>query len=400
MRLLSILLFGLSCSDPPPDPPPPPTILRATVIDAIDGAPISGARVLLIEQGTWHELDAGTLEVTLESGTYRYRAEAPGHRAEPRPFRPFAEVEVLSAKTTELEIQLWPIDVPGGDGAIAGKVSGSSGPASGALVVATGTRIRSTYTDASGDYVLGDLPPDLYSVTAHLAGFQSSVRNGVNVTGGKVEGVDLELAPSGFVAGGRIRSGTGETRVYLVHPDVLEPIPGLYVDTNLSSVWQMTNVPPGEYRADTALELDDGWVLDYERVLREGPPLVTVSETSSGTLDLFASPSIRRIEPAKSATVSATPVLSWRAIDDADFYVVEVTDESGRTLFGGFDAGGNPRIRVLPPDVSVTYAGETLEQGARYEWRVFAGKRDPLNPTAFDVIAASEALEGELIVAE
>jgi hypothetical protein len=109
---------------------------------------------------------------------------------------------------------------------------------------------------------------------------------------------------------------------------------------------------------------------------------------------------MRRIEPVKSATVSGVPRLTWREVEDADFYVVEVKDESGKTVFGGFDAGGNPRIRVLPPDVSVPYGGDPLVDGARYEWRVFAGKRDPLNPTAFEVVAASESLEGEFVFAE
>src|SRR5688572_28069990 len=132
MRIL-LFLFGLSCSDPPPEPPPPPTILRATVVDAVSDAPVAGARLLLLEQGMWHELPSGTIDLTLDAAEYRYRVEAPGHRSEPRPFRRDPSILVIAAKTTELEIAMQPIDVPSGTGAIAGKVRGPSGPASGAL---------------------------------------------------------------------------------------------------------------------------------------------------------------------------------------------------------------------------------------------------------------------------
>jgi hypothetical protein len=400
MRLLSLLLFGLSCSDPPPDPPPPPTILEVSIVDALDRMPIPGARLLLLQEGTWHDLADGTASLTLEGGTYLVRAEAPGHRSEPRPLRLLEEITVVAEKTTQIEIELQPIDAPGGTGAIRGKLMDGSMPVFGALVVATGARIRYTFSDLQGDYALVDLAPDLYSVTAHHAGMQFTVRNGVNVESTAVEGVDLTATPISSSAGGRIRGGTGETRVYLLHPDVLVPITNLTTDTNLSSSWAIEGVAPGMYRAEVALELEDGWVLDYERVLEDGPPTVTVTETASGSLDLYVLPSMRRIEPVKSATVSGTPRLTWREVEDADFYVVEVKDESGKTVFGGFDAGGNPRIRVLPPDVSVPYGGDPLVDGARYEWRVFAGKRDPLNPTAFEVIAASESLEGEFVFAE
>lgn len=398
MRVL-VLLFGLSCSDPPPEPPPPPTILHATVVDAVSEMPVAGARLMLLEQGTWHELQDGSIDLTLDAALYRYRVEAPDYRAEPRAFRADPDVLVIAAKTTNLEVRLQPLDLPTGTGAIAGKVLGPSGPAAGALVVATGTRIRSTYTDGQGDYFLGGLPADLYTVRAYLAGMVDMAGEDVTVAAERMDGIDLMMEAGGVAAGGRIRGGAGETTVYLVHPDVLEPIPGLEIDTNLSSAWNIDGVAPGMYTAQTALELDDGWVLDPQRALDEGPPMIAVA-TASASVDLYVAPSIKRLSPVESATVSATPVLSWRMVELVDFYVVEVKDQSGRTVFGGFDADGNPRIRVLPPDVSVTYAGDPLESGARYEWRVFAGKRDPLNPTLFEVVAASELLDGDFVVAE
>ncbi len=390
------LLFGLSCSDPPPDPPPPPTILHATAVDAVTGMPVEGARLLLIEQGTWQDLP---VDLTLEGAEYQYRVEAPRHRSEPRPFRRLPRVLVISQMTTELTVVLQPVDAPSGDGAIAGTLHGAEGPVEGALVVATGTRVRSTYSDGNGDYLLSGLQDDLYTVDAHLAGFTSSVRMSVDVRGARVDGIDLDLTAGGVAVGGRIHGGTGQTTVYLIHRGSGVPVPGLEVDTNLGSAWQVSSVPPGVYLANTALELDDGWVFDDPRILGGAPASVAVSETASASLDLDTLPSIRRIAPAASATVSATPELSWRAVDGTDFYVVDVTDESGRNVFGGFDAGGNPRIRVLPPNVSVQYTGETLVPGARYAWRVFVGKRDPLNPTSFVLTAASEALEGDFVVA-
>lgn len=393
-----------ACSEPPPEPPPPPTILSVSAVDAVSGAPVEKARVLLLEEGVWHPLKGiEPTKIVLSGGDYRYRIEAPGYRDEPRPYRRHPTVKVVAEKTTDLQIALQPTDPTAAEngGGLVGKVVGPDGPVEGALVVAVGARTRSAYTDKEGDYAMLGLTSDRYSVTAHHGGFSFETVRDLAVDSDVLEGVDIQGAASpGVDAGGVIRRGTGRTTVYLVHPRTGEPIPGLSAETNLGSPWRIPAVPSGSYEVEMALELDDNWVQDEGRRLDEGPAAIEVTETGSASVDLYAAPSIRMLSPALAGTASTTPELSWRPIDDADFYVVEVVDERGATVFGGFDAAGNPRLRVLPPDSSVLYAGAPLVPGARHTWRVYAGKRDPLNPSQFDLIAASERLEGEFVAGE
>jgi hypothetical protein len=397
LPVVSVGLF--SCSDPPPDPPPAPTILRIRAADAVTARPVPSARVLIDDR--WHDLgDDGTVELTLVGAEYAYRAEAPGYSTEPRPFRSSPEIVVAPQETTELDLELQPVDVPTGSGGIAGRVTGTAAPLAGALVVAIGTRIRSTLTDKAGAYRIEGLAADLYSVEVHAAEFAFPRRTGVRVDNTILEDVDIDgVAAAGATIGGRLRQGTGRTTVFAVDPSSGWPVPGLSVSTNLGSVYAIPSVPPGTYRLEAALEIEDNWVLDVERLLEDGPPEVIVTDTSTVVVaDLFAQPSIKGIVPSLTETTTVSPpILTWREVDDASFYVVEVLDESGQSLFGGFDASGNPRIRVLPPDTSIAYGGSPLVKGARYMWRVFAAEQDILNPSQFDVTAASELLEGDFI---
>lgn len=391
-----------ACSELPPDPPPPPTILNVVAVDAVTEAPVNKARILLFEEGVWHRLEGGGTALTLSGGDYRYRIEAPGYATEPRPYRRPPAVKVVAEKTTELRIRMQPTDPTAAQngGGLRGKVVGPDGPVEGALVVATGARARAVRTDKEGDYAMLGLPADRYTVTAHHGGVAFEKLANVEVGSDLVEGVDIQGEAGGVEVGGLIRRGTGRTTVYMVHPKTGDPIPGLSAETNLGGPWRVAGVPKGTYQVETALELDDNWVQDADRRLQEGPATVDVTATGSASLDLYAIPSVRMLSPAFTETASATPELSWRPVDDADFYVVEVMDEKGTTVFGGFDAVGNPRIRVLPPDSAVAYGGDALVPGARYTWRVYAAERDPLNPSQFTLIAGSERLEGGFVAGE
>ena len=394
-------IFFSACSDLPPDPPPAPTILSFSVVDGVSGAPVPEGRIMVGDR-PWQTVSSeGGVELTFSGAdTVGYRVEAPGYQAVPRPFRPTPMAEVSGEATTELEVSLQPVDHQLGLGGLAGMVSSPDGPVAGALVVATGAQIRLTVTDSEGRYEIGGLPSDLYQVTAFFAGLSVDSSGGIRVEDQKEEDVDLIAAPVvGVEVGGVILGGTGQTTVYLLHPATGHPIPGLSVKTNLSSTWAVPGTPPGNYQVEVALEFDNAWVSDVEQIRTRGLPEISVA-TASVTLDLTVSPAIRGLSPVDTTTVSGSPNLSWRSVPEADFYVVEVRDESDRVRFGGFDAQGDPRIRVLPPSTEQQYEGEPLVVGARYRWRVFAGKVDPQNPSRFALIAGSERFGGEFLFVE
>jgi hypothetical protein len=80
-----------------------------------------------------------------------------------------------------------------------GTVTDSSGaPASGANITITETNTgisRTTQTNESGNYVIPDLPPGTYKVTAELPGFKRESRSGIDVIVNTTERVDLVLVP-------------------------------------------------------------------------------------------------------------------------------------------------------------------------------------------------------------
>src|SRR6202030_2971102 len=80
-----------------------------------------------------------------------------------------------------------------------GTVTDSSGaPASGAKITITETNkgiSRTTQTNESGNYVIPDLPPGTYRVTAELPGFKRESRSGIDLIVNTTERVDLVLVP-------------------------------------------------------------------------------------------------------------------------------------------------------------------------------------------------------------
>jgi hypothetical protein len=58
-------------------------------------------------------------------------------------------------------------------------------------------RVRSTATEASGQYRITDLPPGTYSVTYALTGFSRVMREGLTLSGSGVTSIDVELRVGG-----------------------------------------------------------------------------------------------------------------------------------------------------------------------------------------------------------
>lgn len=394
------ILAGCPAEEEPP--PPPPTVLVLQVTDAVTGAPIPAARVLL--GGRWRTVgEDGRLETELAAGRYELAAQAPGHLSLPEPFRPAPVAEVIAERTTERRLRLEPRPGDGGTGTISGQVLRDGLPVEGALVVAVATLARSARTDGDGRYAILGVPAAAYTVTAWRAGHTGEPRRLVNVgEGALVTGIDLELEA---ITGARIEgslgtaTATSSTQVIFTSPETGEPIPGLAVGARYGETWFVDGVPPGRFAVRTALERD-GVVEDPEPIRTEGLPQVEVVGSEMVTIALPVAPALALLEPTETASVAAPPLFRWAPVAGADFYVIEVRDAAGRNLWGGFDAGGIWRFTILAPDTTARYEGPALTPGARYHWRVWAARRDPVVISAFTLIAASEALAGELRVAD
>src|SRR5260370_39428014 len=80
-----------------------------------------------------------------------------------------------------------------------GTVTDSSGAAVANVkmtITETNTGIsRGSQTNESGNYVLPDLPPGMYMVTAELPGFKRASRGGIDLLVNTTERVDLVLQP-------------------------------------------------------------------------------------------------------------------------------------------------------------------------------------------------------------
>lgn len=406
-RLLPLATLGLvaACSDPPPPPPPPPTILELTVKDAATGQGVAGAQVLLATADSALEVlvaDGAGLVMLTEpaAGTYAVRALAAGYVTAPRLGQAQARVAVVEHETTTASVSLEPRPGATGAGRLTGRVTRGGAPMAGVLVVAQSTQPRSGWTDGAGRYAILGVPPNLYQVSAFIAGHASTTRANLQVGADQViDGLDLELtASSGAVLSGRLMGGTGTSSVVLVHASTGEPVPGLTKRFALGGTYQIDGVPEGSYRVQAALE-DDGETLAAQWALEHDPLEIDVVGTASVGFDLQLAAGMNGIQPATGETISATPTFRWPAVGTADFYVLELRDLAGQVVWGGFDARRFPRSPVLAPATSKAYDGPALRPGNLYQWRVYAAE-DVTTGQVFQLLQASEALGGEVRISQ
>jgi len=159
-----------------------PGEIAGQVTDAKDGSPISGAQV---SDGSRTALSDTAGKYTINDvppGSYQLVASKEGYEDSS------LTVNVLSGSTAVANFSLSPIIVPG---SITGSVTDAKDglPIVGA-VVTDGTRTATT--DASGKYIIADVPPGTYEVTAGKEGYQSLTSN-VTVTSGATSVLNFSL---------------------------------------------------------------------------------------------------------------------------------------------------------------------------------------------------------------
>ena len=404
--------------------PPPTGTLDLTVVDGESTAGLSDARVIVIDGATGESVDVLTTDATgrvskiYNTGTLQLRVSRQNYAPSPPPGIPPPPVQILADKTTPITVSLYAL--PAADrGMISGHVTDSQGqPADSALIVATASdgTLLSTIAGPGGSYVFHNVPTGSATLNTFLGGSNFDPAGPVTVTADA--NTDQDIMAVG-TASGEISGHVSFTAVSgdiidvtLLHPGTRDPLPGLHTFTDAGGDYHMTGVPNGEFEIIASLE-NDGYVLDPDESVTQGIPMVVISDAAqvitgkqfkvTGSIQLTNPPSnTDGIIPE----LGDMPLFAWikaSSYASADFYAVEVVDESGETVWGGFNAAMNFMPLVMVPqgnNPSISYNSDgtailaLLEPGRHYQLRVYAAVYDLTDPKGYRLLSASETLDG------
>lgn len=201
-----------------------PTILpvgtiQGTVVSSAGSTPIAGANITTnpATQSVTTDSQGKFTIANISAGSYTVNAAAAGYQNGSQ------TAQVSAGDTAVIAIVLTPTQTAQ-FGTIQGKITNASDSAPIANAnVFTAPASMSVRSDASGDYVLNNIPAGSYTVTASMTGFSSSTSSPVNVTSGAIETVNLQLTPMGT------GNGTLRVTILLSHQGLLIPIPDVRI---------------------------------------------------------------------------------------------------------------------------------------------------------------------------
>jgi hypothetical protein len=403
---------------------PPTGTLELTVVDAESTAALSDARVIVIDGGAGESIDLlttdanGKVSKMYDTGALQLRVSTQGYTQSPPPGIPPLPVQIVQNQTTPITVSLYALS-PGDRGIISGQVTDSQGlPADTALVVATaedGT-LQSTIAGPDGNYVLHNVPAGSVTLNAFLGGHNFTTEGPTTVTSDTNTVQDIAAVSTAI---GEISGHVSFTAVSgdiiditLLHPGTRDALPQLRTLTNAGGDYVLSGVPNGEFEIVASLE-NDGFVLDPDESVTQGIPIVQISDaTPVITKGFKVTGSVQLTNPVSTADavipeLGDIPTFTWTKASSyasADYYVVEVVDESGETVWGGFDTAANnymPLVTVSQgnePSVGYNSDGTatlaTLEQGRHYQLRVYAAVIDAVEAKGYRLLSAGETLDG------
>jgi hypothetical protein len=363
-----------------------PTELKGKVTDASNGTAIAGARVVAID-GDAHAA-VGPVSITDAMGNYTVRVTAPrtagsdkkftlrvsaaGYQEFPSGIRIALPITVAFADPQGAAMISGPEDValsplsPAPAGSIAGKASGMQ--TAGVLVVASdGTHAYSTVTDATGEYVLFNVPDGTYEVRGYFVGVNFTPVQGVAVAGARKDGVDL--VASGAAAGvltGTLSYVAGAdttitTQVVLRLQSTREVPPGLSVPAKNSVPYNLAMIPDGTYEVVAAFPND---MLVKDPDPGQAGTTTPVVMFAGNTIDVGSfkiTDPVNITMPDANAKVAGTPTFTWAAYPQTDHYKIEVFDSQGNQIW---------MMDNIPRSTSLAYGGPALQSGGYYQWRI------------------------------
>jgi hypothetical protein len=428
LRLIGLALAGIvvltACGGggSNSDDPPPTGTLELTVVDGASVAALTDARVIVIDGATGESIDVlttdemGTVSKVYNTGALQLRVSKQNYAPSPLPGIPPLPVQILADQTTAITVSLFAL--PAAErGIISGQVTDSQGqPADTALIVATASdgSLLSTIAGPGGGYVLHNVPTGSTTLNAFLGGHNFDPTGPVTVTADADTAQDIvAVGPASGQISGHVSftSVSGDIiDITLLHPATRDALPKLRTLTNEGGDYLMSGVPNGQFEIIASLE-NDGFVLDPDESVTQGIPTVMISQAApvitgenfkvTGSIQLTNPPSNTNGIIPELGTV---PVFAWTKASSyasAEYYVVEVVDESGDTIWGGFDVDFTPLVTVPQANApSIAYNSDataalpTLEPGRHYQLRVYAAVADAGEPKGYRLLSASETLDG------
>jgi hypothetical protein len=412
MRILNLVSISLlilvlaGCSD---DSSPLTGYIKGVVTDAASSFSLQSVQVLIFDANT--NAPVGTAQKTGIDG--RYSAElSPGNyyvtfsklgydNIPPQGISPLS-LHVVAGQTNTYSVQMIASGVAG-RGSISGRVISSGNGFGGALVTAGDTTTGySSVTDGEGYFIINNILAGSYTVQGWYSGYQSTDTT-VDVSPGAVtenNRLILTMGGGGTVTGKITFLSTTniEVDVALVYPLTRQTIPGLSVMT-VSQEYTIPNVPPGTYLA-RATYANDTKVVDPDWIIKNGEPFVMVNRDTD-VMDFSVTGAVELLSPTNVSTstqpvavTDSLPLFTWSAYSSAEDYVVEVINQNGRVIWGGFTTDWSVR-NVVTTNTQIrfnsdTTATEALKPGMIYRWKIYASKADHRELYGWKLISASE----------
>ncbi|MFO0612550.1 MAG: hypothetical protein U0414_08190, partial [Polyangiaceae bacterium] len=256
-----------------------------------------------------------------------------------------------------------------GNGTVKGTVV--SDDPRGTLVVIGGA---TGMADLDGAFVVSNVKPGNLKVLAFKQGANFDVGTTIlNASATVAVDVTANEEPTSVVTG-KITGTSTPTSVILVQEDTFDPVtvrgeypPGLRVD-GVSTEFSVSGVPNGKYVVLPGF-FDDGLVRNPFDTA-EGVPLAKI--TVSGKPVALDTPlsvvdALGVVSPGANAidTVAGTPKLIWEGDPSADAYHVQVF-----TMLGALVWEQTGQFTQAGPNGTVDYAGDPLDHGGLYQFRV------------------------------
>jgi hypothetical protein len=390
--------------------------LAVTVVKAgaTPEVPVAGARVEVLDGDTGDILSVlstdllGKASVAYTPRQVLVKVYAQGYL--PSPASPSIlplPYQITLGATTTADISLEPLDpaVTATLGTVTGKVAIDGAGVADAVVFAnSGSTWLTATTDADGNYIIYNVPAGSVFLNAYSVGYNFQPETVTVVSGASTPNADM--ASTGVADG--VITGTvtflaaenGVVDVTLLHPATRIVIPGMSVMIDPDTrAYSLTGVPDGTYEIVASLKTD-GYVLDPDYIVKNGVPVVSVVSDSQ-VKDFAVTDTFLITAPAKMETVPLdNAAFAWQAYPGVtEGYALEVVDESGNVIWGGFDESDLPRFFVAPARLSATFdedgsAIAPLEEGRIYQVRIYAMKSDNRDPRGFILISMTEDLEG------
>jgi hypothetical protein len=384
------------------------------VVDGVSVLPVEDATVLLVEGATGSPLGNtlvtdkdGVASAALPTVAVLVRVFAQGFSPVPPANVDPLPVQVQENQTSEVRVEVFGLATPETLGWVRGSVRSAAGQAvPGALVVAdVAGEFRSTTTDSDGGFVLHNVPAGMASVSVWKAGVNFPALDDVQVVAGQETGgivVTASSAPTTVVSGSVsfLAVENGVTDITITHPGTHEVIPGLRTFNSTANQFSLTSVPNGTFDIVASLD-NDGFVLDPDRIVKFGVPSITVTGLPV-TVDFDVTDAVPLLTPVDNEEVplpaaDADLVFSWEAYPSTSDYVVEVVNESGEVIWGGFADDGTKEVSTTGTTIGFNVdasATEPLEVGRYYQVRIYASKEDQKQVSGYTLISSTEALRG------